>query len=175
MHSESTSLVIHAHPLPESLNRALFAAAIDGLTIPTGPAPATASLTDGDDPTIEDLHGVTTLVFVYPTWWGGPPAVLLDWIERRLGPWIDGSPGRPSPITTVETLAVITTHGSPQLLNRITGEPGRRLFKRSIVPIASPTCSWHWLAYYGIDADDAKGRGAFLTGLPARLRGITSG
>lgn len=168
------SLVIHAHPLLESLNRALYAAAIDGLTMSGETPPATASLTDGDDPTAEDLQGITNLVFVYPTWWGGLPAVLLDWVERRLGPWIDATPDSPSPIAKVETLTVITTHGSPQLLNRITGEPGRRLFKRSIVPIASPNCSWHWLGYYGIDADNAESRGAFLAGIPGRLRGITN-
>ncbi len=62
-----------------------------------------------------------------------------------------------------------------ELLNRITGEPGRRLFKRSIVPLAAPNCSWHWLGYYGIDADDAKSRSAFLASVPAELRHITSG
>lgn len=169
-----TSLVIHSHPVADSLNRALFAAAIEGLTSIDGQLPASASLTDGDDPTVDDLQGVTTLVFVYPTWWGGAPASLLDWIERRLGPWIDGAPSAPSPIADVETLIAVTTHGSPQLLNRFTGEPGRQLFKRTVKPIASPTCSWHWLAYYGIDADDAAGREAFLANVPSELRKLTS-
>ncbi len=176
MTSDPTSrLVIHSHPVADSLNRALFTTAIDGLTTPSGEPPAHASLTDGDDPTIEDLQGVSTLVFVYPTWWGGPPASLLDWLERRLGPWIDGSPASPSPIAAVEHLVAITTHGSPKLLNRITGEPGRQLFKRSVKPLASPTCSWHWLAYYGIDAENADTRSAFVTGIPEELRRITNG
>jgi len=169
-----TQLVIHAHPVADSLNRALFNAAIDGLTSPGGAPPASASLTDGDNPSTEDLADVRTLVFVYPTWWGGPPANLLDWIARRLGPWVDGSPTSPSPIAAVTNLVVITTHGSPQLLNRVTGEPGRQLFKRSIKPIASPSCSWHWLAYYGVDADDAAGRELFVRGIPHELRKLTS-
>ena len=170
-----SQLVIHAHPVAESLNRALFAAAIDGLTTASGTAPNTASLTDGDDPTVEDLQGLRTLVFVYPTWWGGPPAIALDWIERRLGPWIDGSPAAPSPIAAVDTLVAITTHGSPKLINRFTGEPGRQLFKRSIKRLAAPTCSWHWLAYYGIDADDSASREAFVAGIPGEFRKITNG
>ena len=32
--------------------------------------------------TPRDLAGVDTLVFVHPTWWGGPPAILLDWVGR---------------------------------------------------------------------------------------------
>lgn len=173
--TDPTKLVIHAHPVAESLNRALFRAAIEGLTSSNGDAPTTASLTDGDDPSTDDLRPVDTLVLVYPTWWGGPPSILLDWIDRRLGPWVDAGAEHPSPIAAVETLAVVTTHGSPQLLNRITGEPGRQLFKRTIKPLAAPTCSWHWLAYYGIDADNADTRHRFLDDLPGRLREITSG
>lgn len=171
---EASRLVIHWHPVPESLSRALFAATVDGLTSPDGAPPAHVSLSDGNEPTIDDLRGVTTLVFVYPTWWGGPPAGLLDWLQRLLGPWVDGDATGPSPIAAVETLAVVTTHGSPSLLNRITGEPGRQLFRRSIKPLAAPTCSWHWLSYYGIDADNATTRDAFLAELPDRLRQITS-
>jgi len=176
-----TRLIIHSHPVANSLSQALFAAAIDGLTTAEGQAPAAASLIDGDGdgdgdgPTVDDLRGVTTLVFVYPTWWGGPPARLQDWIERRLGPWVDGSPSTPSPIAAVETLVAITTHGSPALMNRATGEPGRKLFKRSIKPLASPTCSWHWLAYYGIDAGDAERRRTFVAGIADELSKITSG
>ena len=168
----SASLIIHAHPLAESLSSALFAATVEGLSTDHGPAPATASLAEGDDPTVEDLRSIDTLVFVYPTWWGGPPAILLDWIERRLGPWVDGTPTEPSPLVSVTNLVVVTTHGSPQLLNRVTGEPGRKLFKKSLVPIAAPSCSWHWLAYYGIDADKAETREQFLAGIPSELRRI---
>lgn len=168
-------LVIHSHPVADSLSGALFAAAVEGLTTPAGEPPATASLNSGDHPTSADLRAVTTLVFVYPTWWGGPPAKLQDWIERELGPWIDGPSTGPSPISTVERLVAITSHGSPALLNRATGEPGRKLFKRSIKPLASPSCTWHWLSYYGIDADNTATRTAFVNGIPDKLRQITSG
>ncbi len=171
----STSLVIHAHPVAESLNRALFAATVEGLTSVDGESPGTALLTEGDDPSPDDLRDVETLVFVYPTWWGGPPASVLDWIDRRLGPWIDGTPAEPSPIAAVRALAVVTTHGSPQLLNRVTGEPGRKLFKRSVVPLAAPSCSWHWLAYHSIDADNAETRSDFVRAGGADNTQITSG
>lgn len=168
-----SALVVHAHPVPDSLNRALVAAAVDGLST-DGVPPPTASLCDGDDPTIDDLRTVETLVFVYPTWWGGPPAILQDWIERRLGPWIDGNPGAASPIGSVTDLAVVTTHGSPQLLNRVTGEPGRRLFAKSIRLLCHPDSNWHWIAYYGIDADNERTRNAFVESVPGRLRSMVT-
>ena len=43
-----TRLIIHSHPVANSLSQALFAAAIDGLTTAEGQAPAAASLIDGD-------------------------------------------------------------------------------------------------------------------------------
>lgn len=170
-------MIVHAHPVPDSLGRALFLAAIEGLTTeegsagsPTAGSPIAVSLYDGDDPTVADLRHVETLVFVYPTWWGGPPAILLDWIGRRLGPWIDGAPSEPSPLLSVRKLAVVTTHGSPKLLNRVTGEPGRHLFADSVRTMCAPGCRWQWIAYYGIDADDAATRKAFVAGVPGRLR-----
>ncbi len=167
-------MIVHAHPVPESLNRSLVTAAIIGLSnTPEALSPVTASLYDGDDPTIDDLRAVETLVFVYPTWWGGPPALLLDWIERRLGPWIDGNPAEASPISSVSRLAAVTTHGSPRLLNRVTGEPGRHLFADSVRTICAPKCRWQWLAYYGIDADNAETRADFVARVPTDLRTFT--
>lgn len=167
--ADPTRLVIQAHPVPDSFNGALLEAVVGALTGPHG-APVTARLCDGDDPGLDSLESATTLVFVHPTWWGGPPAILLDWIERRLGPWIDEAPSEPSPIRSVEHLAVVTTHGSPQLLNRMTGEPGKQLYRHSILPLAAPGCSWKWLAHYGMDADDPTKRAAFLASLPNGVR-----
>lgn len=166
--ADPSRLVIQAHPVPDSFNRALFDAVVDALTGPGG-SPTAARLCDGDDPDVDALRAAATLVFVHPTWWGGPPAILLDWIERRLGPWIDAQPSEPSPIRSVEQLAVVTTHGSPQLLNRVTGEPGKQLYRHSILPLAAPGCTWKWLAHYGIDADDPAKRAAFLSRIPEQI------
>ena len=169
-----TAMIVHAHPVPDSLNRALFTAAVDGLAdsgagVASSP-PIAVSLYDGDDPSVDDLRAVETLVFVYPTWWGGPPAMLLDWIERRLGSWIDDTPSEPSPLSSVRRLAVVTTHGSPRLLNRATGEPGRRLMSRSVRSLCAPGCRWKWIAHYGIDTGDDASRADFVARVPADLR-----
>lgn len=167
------ALIVHAHPVPDSLNRALVTAAVEGLTT-AGSPPVTASLCDGEDPTDDDLRTVEALVFVYPTWWGGPPAILLDWIDRRIGPWIDEAPDAPPPLAAVRHLAAVTTHGSPRMMNRLTGEPGRHLLTDSIRPLCADSCRWEWIAYYGIDADDADGRSAFVAGVPGRLQRLVT-
>ena len=37
-------------------------------------------------PSVDELHLVDHLIAVYPTWWGGLPATLLDWVQRTLCP-----------------------------------------------------------------------------------------
>ena len=36
----------------------------------------------------ELVRNAQLLVFVYPTWWSGPPAVLKGWLERVLVPGV---------------------------------------------------------------------------------------
>ena len=35
---------------------------------------------------IEALRWCNTLIFIYPTWWYGPPAMLKGWLDRVLVP-----------------------------------------------------------------------------------------
>ena len=35
-------------------------------------------------PHVEDLQWCESIVFVYPTWWSGQPAILKGWIDRIL-------------------------------------------------------------------------------------------
>ena len=87
--------VVHAHPVPESYSGALVAAVIDGLRTRSEPEVHRIGDASVEGPTIEELRATEELWFVHPTWWGGQPAVLVDWIQRTLGPWIDdGDRGR---------------------------------------------------------------------------------
>ena len=65
-----------------------------GFTPAMSPAERTAYHTDApliDPLTIahaELVRRAQALVFVYPTWWGGPPAILRGWLERVLVPGV---------------------------------------------------------------------------------------
>ena len=153
--------IIHFHPVPESYSTSVLES-------------VTATLeAEGHDTTVHRLHArdypgpgdlATTdaLVLVYPTWWGGQPAALLDWLQRLLGPWIDGERPAPSPLAAVHHLIVVTTHGSSRLVNALQGEPGRQLLERVVAPLCSPDTDVRWISLYKIDRTDRAEREEFL-------------
>ncbi|MEZ5247549.1 MAG: NAD(P)H-dependent oxidoreductase [Acidimicrobiales bacterium] len=164
--------VIQAHPVPESFSGVLLDAVVAGVR-DGGVEPVVTRLGDGREPgpTAADLIGTTALHLVYPTWWGGQPAVLLDWIQRTLAPWIDDDVASTrSPLADVTHLAAVTTHGSSKLVNRLQGEPGRHLVTRVLARLCHPDVTTDWVAFYGIErSSDAELR-AFLDRVRREVR-----
>ncbi len=143
------AFVIQAHPLRDSYNAALHAAVVRGLEA-AGHEVTSAHLDEGDDPEVGDLAGRSCLTFVYPTWWGGPPAVLLDWLQRRLGPHLEGD-RRGAPLGDVRLLAAVTSHGSARWVNLVQGEPGRQFLIRGLRRLCAPDVVTRWVALYKLD------------------------
>jgi NAD(P)H dehydrogenase (quinone) len=115
----------------------------------------------------ERLREAQGLVLVYPTWWGGQPAILKGWIDRV---WVEGvayhlpegaNHIRPL-LRHVRRLAAVTTHGSPKWINAIEGEPGKRTVLRQMRLLCHPLARTRWLALYGVDRSDEPERRAFL-------------
>lgn len=126
----------------------------------------------------DDLAWAQALVLVYPTWWGGQPAMLKGWIDRV---WVAGvawelPPGRTvlrPLLTNVRRIVVVTTHGSPKWVNVLQGEGGKRTAFRSIRLMCSKRTRTTWCAMYGLDRADAAARERFLARVQrtlARLR-----
>ena len=120
------------------------------------------------------LRSVEALVFVYPTWWSGPPAMLKGWIDRVL---VEGVAYAVKPDSTrvrgrlhnIRHVVVVTTHGSPKWTNVLEGESGKLLFTRGLRLLCHHRARTHWLAMYGIDRADADQRAAFIGRLEHRL------
>ncbi|MFZ9717695.1 MAG: NAD(P)H-dependent oxidoreductase, partial [Ilumatobacteraceae bacterium] len=86
---------------------------------------------------VEDLRWCEAIVFIYPTWWSGLPAMLKGWIDRT---WMNevawvlpagANTIRPQ-LTNIRRLVAVTTHGSSKFINALQGEPGKRIISRSI-------------------------------------------
>ena len=63
------------------------------------------------------VRSVDALVFVYPTWWSGLPAILKGWLERVMVPGVgfrfDERSGKVRPgLTNVRRLIGISTYGT---------------------------------------------------------------
>ncbi len=165
MSSPVRAFVIQAHPLRDSYNAALHDAVVRGLEA-SGHDVASAHLDRGDDPDLGELGDASSLIFVYPTWWGGPPAILLDWLQRRLGPDLEAVT---RPLRHVQLLGAVTSHGSARWVNIVQGEPGRQLIVRGVRRLCAPDAATRWLALYKLDRLPRRALEAFIGRVEAEL------
>ena len=122
-----------------------------------------------------NLRWCDTLVYIYPTWWSGQPAMLKCWIDRV---WVKGvafdlPPGaaRITPmLTNIRRIVAITSHGSSKFVNALEGESGKRVITRSLRVLCSKRCTTTWIALYAIDTKNQVQRSAFLDRVEQRLR-----
>ena len=123
---------------------------------------------------IDRLRRADHLVFVYPTWFGGPPAMFKGWLDRVLVP---GVAFTLDPTTReviaglrhVRRLVGITTYGSSRLYVRILGDPGRRTIMRALRFLCARRCRRTWLALYGMDTATGDDRREFLDRVAKRM------
>ncbi len=124
-----------------------------------------------------DLVGTAeALVFVYPTWWSGQPAVLKGWLERVLVPGVgfrftDEGKVRPG-LTQVRHLVGISTYGSPWRYVKIVNDNGRRTLMRTIRMNTGFRTRCRWLGMYAIDTATADERERFLARVERQMRAL---
>lgn len=114
----------------------------------------------------ELVRDAQLLVFVYPTWWGGPPAVLKGWLERVMVPGVaftfDGA-GRVRPgLTNVKRIVGVSTYGSPWTYVKLLNDNGRRMLMRALRMVCGRRTGTTWLGLYSVDTSGANERAAFL-------------
>jgi NAD(P)H dehydrogenase (quinone) len=85
----------------------------------------------------EQLSWAEAVVFIYPTWWYGLPAMLKGWLERVLVPGfafdIPTADRGPAPkLKHIRRLIVLTTCGATPLISWLMGQPGRRASALSV-------------------------------------------
>ncbi len=124
---------------------------------------------------VADLRWAEALVFVYPTWWYGLPAMLKGWLDRVILPHVAFDiPTDDTPIQRklkyIRKIAVVTTCGAPWLLSKFIGEPGRKTILRGIRVLCHPRCKTRYLALYKMDTVTAAQRQAYLDKVGRVLR-----
>ena len=193
-------LLVVAHPCPDSFSQACAAAAARGLTH-AGHAVDTIDLYAVDfraamsheervayesdhpilDPMIDDhasrLLAADAIVFVYPTWWSGLPAVLKGWLERVMVPGVgftlDEQTRKVQPgLRNIRRIVGISTYGSPWHYVKLMNDNGRRTIARAL----RLSCGWRtrttWLALYSLDTVDADRRQRHLDHIESRLAAL---
>jgi NAD(P)H dehydrogenase (quinone) len=183
------ALVVLAHPCQDSFNHAVAAAVERGLTraghtveridLYAEAFVAAMSLDErrayhSDEPVVDAhvrdhvarLLAADMLVFVYPTWWSGLPAVLHGWLQRVMIPGVAfdfGEQGKVTPgLTNVRRIVGVSTYGSPRWYVKVVNDNGRRVLTRAL----RMSCGWRtrcrWLALYSMDTTTDDDRRRFL-------------
>ena len=188
-------LIIHAHPDPDSFSAALRHRAEESLKgaghqvevidlYGIGYRPAMSEQEHIDyyrnglahpDPLvakhIEQLLAAEMLVFIYPTWWSGLPAIMKGWLDRTFLPdvafTLDTSVQ--ANLTNVRRLVGITTCGSKRTDVALLGDAGRRTITRTVRLVCRKRCRTTWLGLHQLDTSTADDRTAFLDRIDAKL------
>ncbi len=191
-------LVVYCHPVPESFGAALRDTVLEAIRArgdevrlidlygerfePVMFADERRSYNEGApaDPAIaahiERLRWAEALLFVYPTWWYGLPAMLKGWFDRVWATDVAfklGEGGQIIPLlTNIRKLGVITTCGAPWWLSLLMGQPGRKTILRGIRAICAKRCKTMFVAHYLMDASTAETRAAFLETVRRKVKGF---
>jgi putative NADPH-quinone reductase len=194
-------LVVFAHPSTDSLGFALFTRAVETLKSQGHEVEALDLYRMGFDPVlseaewksyltntdqnianvsehVEKLQWAEGLVFIFPTFYYGVPAMMKGWFERVWLPGITFEVARENNQRTVpkmqdkKLITVITTCGSPQWWIFLIRDPVRSFFKRGLRPLFGRKCRYVWCQLYNLNHVDHEKGNKFLDSVEKRLRRI---
>ncbi len=191
-------LVVHAHPAQESLSAALFATATTALKrsghhvdvidlyaenfearMSRAERLAYETDTPMTDPMVQRhaamLLRAQVLVFVYPTWYWGLPAILKGWLERTLVPGVgfvlDPRTNKVrGGLSGLRRIVGISTYGSRHVETMALADNGRRVIMRCIRMLAPPLrCRTTWLGLYGLNRSSPEHIDRFIRKIDSTL------
>lgn len=191
------ALVVYCHPRPESFTAAVREKVLDRLAqhgaqtrlidlYEKGFDPIMSSLehadyedearnTKGVQTDVDDLTWCDTLIFVYPTWWYGLPAMLKGWLDRSMVPGVaflmpdDTNKNIRPGLDNIKRLGVFTTCGASWWLTRLVGSPGRRTILRGLRLICAKRCKTVFAAHYSMDSSTRDSREAHLESVGRKM------
>lgn len=117
---------------------------------------------------VASLKWCDTLIFVYPTWWYGLPAMLKGWLDRVMLPeiaFLMPSPERKTiarGLSHITRLGVFTTCGASRWLTFFVGAPGKRTLFRGVGLLCAKPLKTAFAAHYLMDSSTPFSRKAHL-------------
>ncbi len=124
-------------------------------------------------PFVDRLLAAEALVFSFPVWNMGFPAILKGFVDKVFLPGVsfiireDG--GYVPRLHNVKRLGVVTTYGGSRLTTFLAGDPPRRFLKRSMLYNCAPGARCDYIAHYDMDRTNPDRRAAFLSKVEAKF------
>lgn len=190
------AMVIFAHPCPESFGAALHGKIVETLETRGWDVDDCDLNAEGFQPVLTEeerrnyheepaniepvrayvdrLRAAEALIFSFPVWNFGYPAILKGFFDRVFLPGVsfklvDGNV-RPN-MTHIKKLAAVTTYGGTRMRAFIAGDPPRKHFTRSVRYVMQPQ-SMRYSALYDMNRATADQRAAFLAKVERDMRGL---
>lgn len=180
-------LVVHAHPVETSFSAALDTVVVDALTR-AGHAvdhlslygegfdavlsreerlayhDVPGNLTPSIRPYVERVRAADALVFVYPVWNFGLPAIMKGFFDRVFVPGVAFDMRGTKFVRTLppkRKVAVVTTYGGNRLRAVMMGDPPRKVACRVFWAVFRPERPVRYLALYDMNTNGARELDAF--------------
>lgn len=174
----SRTLVVVCHPRPDSLVRAAASRVLRGLEASGDEVRVVDLDADEFDPLLtkweknnhlaspddrpalgeyfDTLRWASRIVFVYPTWYSGQPALLKGWFDRVWAHGVafelpEGATRIRGLLKNVRRLEIVTTHGSSRWVNLLQANSGQRVVFRTLRVLCHPLCRTRLTAIYDLD------------------------
>ncbi len=186
-------MVIFAHPVPESFSAALHTSVttalknqdwqIDNCDLYAEEFPAVMTTEErrtyhdesiNRNPVkiyVDRLQAADSLVFIFPVWNFGYPAILKGFFDRVFLPGVsfklvDGEV-RPA-LTNIRKCAAVTTYGGTRLRAFLCGDPPRKLMTRPVRYVTG-YAPMQYLALYDMNRASDEKRTAFLKHVTTKM------
>jgi NAD(P)H dehydrogenase (quinone) len=181
-------LVLHAHPVAESFNGALFRQICESLTKAGHEVDACDLYEEGFDPVltrqerldyhdlakntlpvashVERLMKADALVLSHPVWNFGMPAIMKGYIDRVFLPGVSFrlEEGLVKPnLQHIKKVAIVTTYGATPMRAFLAANPPKRFAMRTLRYLCKPGASFSYQALYDMNRVSLEGRHQFLS------------
>lgn len=185
------TLIVYCHPNPNSFSAALYAAAQESLRTRGHELRCIDLYAQNFEPVlslqerldylpnpkaievkvqqhVDDLKWCEHLLFVFPVWFYGPPAMLKGWLERV---WLPGVAFLPPPrkgatavpgLRHIKRLTVLTHGGAPWWWLKGMGDPCKKLFTRGLRAIMAKNCVTTYLQLHNMNNLSREDCAAFI-------------
>lgn len=187
------AMVIFAHPVPESFSAALHTKVVETLSAQNWQVDDCDLNAEGFAPVmtceerrtyhdeainqkpvqtyVDRLQAADALLFVFPVWNFGYPAILKGFFDRVFLPGVsfrlEEGQVRPA-LTNIRKSAALTTYGGTQWRAFLAGDPPRRLMKRSVRYVMGGA-PMEYLALYDMNRASDHTRQAFLAKVQMKM------
>jgi NAD(P)H dehydrogenase (quinone) len=107
------------------------------------------------------LRAADGLIFQFPVWSFGPPAMLKGWMDRLLMPGVAFDPSNPNMavplLTNLKRIAAITTYGRPWWNALLVGDPPKKIMTRYMPRFTKGAqVDYHALYHMNVASEDER-------------------